>query len=165
MEPLGITASMSTGPLGEAVILGAPHEFVNALCHSHMRRIPPPSSSDAPRIKRQTEHAITCCDFAVGIAGCIDFAKAKPREKSHGSMIFGRHGCVKRPDRELGIEKIYRRDARLSGDAATPECGSEHIGEVRSSTRVDGRLHIAYTSIGRDDSNHPVQPELRPVSG
>ena len=125
----------------------------------------PVDSSGPPRIKRQGENAITFDGFAVGIARCIDFAKAKPREESHGSMVLGGDGCVKRPYRELGLEEIYRRDTRLRGDAATPECGSEYIGEVRGSTRVDGRLHIADTSIGGNDPNHPVQPELRPVSG
>src|SRR5436309_8386015 len=74
-------------------------------------------SSGPPRIKRQGEHAIIFDDFAVGIARCIDFAKAKPRQESHGSMVLGGDGCVKRPYRELGLEEIYRRDTRLRGDA------------------------------------------------
>ena len=50
-------------------------------------------SSVFPR--RSLNEKIAFDDIAVGIARWSHFAKTKPHEESHGSMILGRHGCVK----------------------------------------------------------------------
>ncbi len=89
-------------------------------------------------------------------------AEAEASEQTDGTMIFGLNGGVAFFNAISRREMLEHRPHRALRIPAAPVSACQDIRDMRTSTRCNGRLHVAHQRLALR-TNHPIQPRLASI--